>query len=119
MRNRERRSSAMVPLRAGLAQKLEQLPVFVVGHPEPVFGLGELALGHFGGVLLQAVEDDAPGVAEDFGHARLEARVEAEHVVVDEELAVGVRSRSEADDEALLSALGDELADAGGGHFEM
>ena len=60
-----------------------------------------------------------PGVAVDLGHLGLELRVKPEHVVVDQELAVRVRPRSEADDEAVLRPLGDQLADPVRHHFEQ
>ncbi len=60
-----------------------------------------------------------PGFAKHLGHARLELRVEPEAVVVDQKLAVRVRSGAQAHDDAVVRPLGDELADPVGHHLEQ
>ena len=67
-----------------LLQKVEQLVVFLIFHSKPIIRLRECPGSDFLHVTLQAVQDHFTGVSKDLGHTRLEARVEAEHVVVDQ-----------------------------------
>src|SRR5512139_1814683 len=67
--------------------------VFGIGHAEPVLLLRELAANDLVMIRLQAVQDHLAGVSEDLGHARLESGVQPEHVMVDQQLAMCMRTR--------------------------
>jgi len=58
-----------------LFHHLLQFVIFLIGHAEIIFLHGELAADDFIVIVLQAVENDLPRVAVDFGHLRLELRI--------------------------------------------
>src|SRR3990172_1771175 len=101
-----------------ITESLLQLFQLFIPDAEPVVGLRELPAGHFGDVLLEAVENDLAGIAVHLRHLRLEARIQAEHVVEDQQLAVRVRPGAEADDRD-AGALGDDVLHAVGDHLEQ
>ncbi len=70
-------------------------------------------------VALQPIENYLPGIAKDLGHFRLEARIQAKHVMVDQELPVRIGSGTETHDDAIFSLFGNEFAQSIRDHFQQ
>jgi hypothetical protein len=65
------------------------------------------------------IQDDLAGLSEDLGHARLEARVQAKHIMVDQGLSVGVQAGVQTDDKAVFGPFGDQLVQTIGNHLQQ
>ena len=70
-------------------------------------------------VGFQAIEDHLAGIAVHPGHLGGEFGVKTKHIVIDQELTVGVRAGAKAHDQGVLGPLSDQLADPVGDQLEQ
>src|SRR3990172_4020196 len=91
--NNSRRSSFIFVLLHLTLQHPEQLVIFLIRHSKPIFRLWKVAFGNLFNVLVQPILDDLSGIGKHFRHARFEARIETEGIVVNQQLAVSVWPR--------------------------
>ena len=61
----------------------------------------------------------SPALPKTLAIRGLNLRVQAKHVVVDQELSVGMGAGTQAHDDAVFGALGDQLAEPVGNHLEQ